>query len=489
MTFLRSGLVLALVLRLSAQAAQTVLDQAGELEVRGAFKDAAAVLQTAIEKTGANDGERRQLRFELDRLDRIRKDFPHTEDALFAALEKSVKDLTREEFNAWVRENRFDSREIDGERRFMAASVSNLFFRYPELGPRRLPPKDNTGLSRKHLEMAREIRKAAQASGQPYVLPRRFEAVMTVTLKPDAVADNAVVSAWLPIPRRYPFQNEIKFRRSAPEPKQLASDLSPIRSVFMEQPARQGLPTVFSVEYEYTAYGVRFDIDPAAVKPSDPSDPQLAPFLAEGPHVVFSPEIRALSDKVLGGEKNPCLQSKRFFDWIAANIKYSYAIEYSTIRNISEYCRERGYGDCGQEALLFITLCRLNGIPARWQSGWSTFPGSKTIHDWAEIHLAPQGWVPVDPYMGIFAMRYATGLTPDEQRELRDSYFGGLDPYRMIANSDHSQVLAPPKKSMRSDTVDFQRGELECGDRNLYFDQYTYSLDIKEVSPQPAAKP
>jgi len=129
-----------------------------------------------------------------------------------------------------------------------------------------------------------------------------------------------------------------------------------------------------------------------------------------------------------------------------------------------------------------MALCRLNGIPARWQSGWDTFPNSTTIHDWCEIYLAPYGWMPVDPYMGIYAMRYATTLKDEQRREIRDFFFGGQDWYRMAANSDHNQPLTPPKNSMRSDDVDFQRGELEWGDHNIYFDQYSYHLDWKEVS-------
>jgi len=82
---------------------------------------------------------------------------------------------------------------------------------------------------------------------------------------------------------------------------------------------------------------------------------------------------------------------------VSMGLRIEKSIEYSTIRNISEYCHSKGYGDCGQEALLFMTLCRLNGIPARWQSGWNTFPGDKSNHDWSEIYLAPYGWVPVDP--------------------------------------------------------------------------------------------
>ena len=35
--------------------------------------------------------------------------------------------------------------------------------------------------------------------------------------------------------------------------------------------------------------------------------------------------------------------------------------------------------------------------------------------------------------------------------------------------------------SMRSDDVDFQRGELEWGDHNIYFDQYSWSLKWKEL--------
>jgi hypothetical protein len=91
--------------------------------------------------------------------------------------------------------------------------------------------------------------------------------------------------------------------------------------------------------------------------------------------------------------------------------------------------------------------------------------------------------MPVDPYKGIFAMRYANALTPEQKREVRDFYFGGLDYYRMAANSDHNQPLVPAKQSMRSDDVDFQRGELEWDNHNIYFDQYSYDLTWKEVKP------
>ena len=410
-----------------------------------------------------------------------RRDFPFTADGLFNALRDSVRGLARPEFDRWVREERFDTRTIDGERRFMSSSVANLFFRYPELSPRRQPPRSTAMLARQRWETCVAIQKAARAEKQPYVLPKRFHATMLVTVQPDTVPATETIRAWLPIPRRYPFQRDFEFLSTSSPVRQIADESSPIRSLYLEQSPQKGKPAVFVAEYNYTTYGVRFDVNPEAVRSSDPNDPALKDFLREAPHVLFTPEMRALSARIIGTETNAALKAKKCFDWIADNIQYSYAIEYSTIRNISEYCRSHGYGDCGQEALLFITLCRLNGIPARWQSGWNTFPGENTIHDWAEIYLAPYGWMPVDPYMGIFAMRYADGLTPEQRRLVRDFHFGGLDQYRMAANSDHNQTLAPPKGSMRSDNVDFQRGELEAGGRNIYFDRYSYSLTLDEI--------
>ena len=458
-----------------------ILKDLNQLEAQGHFREAAAVAGRALKDSSLPAAERRQWAFESDRLERIRRDFPFTKEALFSALKDSVKDLRAEEYDQWIDQGRFDSREIDGEGRFMVSSVPNLFFRYPELNARRVSPRDTAGLERSHWETCVAIKEAAQAEKRPYVLPKRFQATMAVTAADDAAPAGETIRAWLPIPRWKPFQGDFQLLSTSSRPKHVDDEQNPIRCLYLEQPALTNKQTLFSAAYAYTTYGVWFDLKAAEIRPCDPGDPALNGFLAEGPHVIFTPEIRALSGQIVGQESNPCLKARKCYDWIAEHIQYSYAIEYSTIGNISEYCLRKGYGDCGQEALLFITLCRLNGIPARWQSGWNIFPGEKTIHDWSEIYLEPYGWVPVDPYMGVFAMRYATSLNPEQRREMRDFYFGGLDQYRMAANGDHNQTLTPPKQSVRSDDVDFQRGELEWRGHNIYFDQYSYSLTLKEM--------
>ena len=170
-----------------------LLEQVNQLEQQGQFKRAAALLDAEVRKTSSSAAERKELEFELDRLERIKKDFPYTKEALFAELKKAVKDLTAAEYEQWIKEGRFDSREIDGQRYFMCSSVSNLFFRYPELGPRRLPLKETAAFEKAVWETCLAVKKAAQEQKQPYVLPKRFHVTMTVTAKPTAAPAGEVV--------------------------------------------------------------------------------------------------------------------------------------------------------------------------------------------------------------------------------------------------------------------------------------------------------
>src|SRR5579859_1897692 len=430
-------------------AQSNITNEAVQLESRGLFKQAAQLLTGVLNGKTILPTERTALEFELDRLERIKYDYSLTRDDLFEALKHSLRGLTSKEFEKWIAAGWFDVWEIDGTVRFAAPSVSNLYFRHPELNDRRIKPLNQADRERGTLEIARAIKKAALAENSHYVLPRRFRATMAVTAQSNAVPAGDTIRAWMPIPRRYPFQDDFKLVSASCPAKSMDDETSPARSIYFEQPAVKDRPTEFKIEYEFTTRGVFFDPKPEEVKPYDSNDPVVKEFTREGPHIVFTPEIRALSEKIVGNETNPYLKAKKIYDWLADHLLYSYALEYSTLRNISDYCRAKGYGDCGQQALLFMTLCRYNGIPVRWQSGWNLFPGYTSNHDWTEVYIAPYGWMPVDPYMGNYAMRYAPTLTPAEKIEIRDFYFGGLDHYRMAANSNHNQPLNPPKQSFR----------------------------------------
>lgn len=486
---LRISFVLLLVCAAmrTCTADETALASAQRLELEGRFQAAEAILDAALAAADLDPGVRQALVFERDRLFRIRRDFSLSQAELETKILAGVKDATPEEFAQWLQEGRFDYRDIDGERCYMRSGVRNLFYRDGSLEPRRYAAADDADNQRLQLEMCRQISAAAKAERSPYVLTKHFDVRFTGTVHADAAPAGSVIKAWLPIPRQFPFQRDFRLIDSSPQPLAIAPPASPIRSAYFERTAVAGQPTRFETHFTFAHDAIRFDIDPQLVTPFDRSNAELARFIEPGPHVEFTPELLALSQQIVGDEKNPAIAARKIYDWIGKNIQYSLSIEYSTIRNLSDYCREKKYGDCGQEGMLLIALCRANGIPARWQSGWNLFPNRLNIHDWSEIYLAPYGWVPVDVCRCISANQHMTHLSPSERQEIADFYFGGLEPYRMSCNSDHSQALTPAKLAPPSDNIDFQRGEYEVGDTNLYYDKFSYDFAITEIEPPTTA--
>src|SRR5690606_26581644 len=215
-----------------------------------------------------------------------------------------------------------------------------------------------------------EVREAALASGEAAVAPRRVRVTQSLAVKPDAVPAGGTVRAWIPFPRAIPGQQEdIVLLSTSPAAHELAPESTLQRTVYMEAPPVAGQPTAFSVSYELTVYARYAAIDPERVVPAEIT-PELAPFVAERPpHVVFSDAMRLKSAQVLAGETHPWRIAQKLYAAVDA-IPWAGAREYSTITNIGEHALEQGHADCGQQTLLLITLLRMNGIPARWQSGW-----------------------------------------------------------------------------------------------------------------------
>jgi len=453
------------------------------LKKQGEFSQATQLIQKYLEeKPTLSESERKRLLWEVEWMRRVRLDYKYTREDILKQLEERVADFKPEEMDRWEREGKFDSRIIDGQMYYMYASVSNLFKRYPEIRKREVPRPERAEYEKGLWEHYQAILQAHQKTPDRLLLPQRYQVTMTVTVKPDAVPAGETIRCWIPYPRIYPHQTDVTFLSSSPEVQWVDDPLSPIRSVYLEQKAEKGQPTVFRLTYAFTTYAVYCPVDPQKIRPYDTSRPEYQTYTREQPpHVVFTPELKKLARKIVGSETNPYLQAKKVYQWISQNIRYSYALEYSTIPNISMYCYEHRYGDCGQEALLFITLCRILGIPARWQSGWSIGPKHKTIHDWAEVYFEPYGWLPVEPYMGIYITQYMETLSEEQKKALHDFYFGNLDHFRLIVNSDHNQHLYPPKMHFRSDDVDFQRGEVEWKGGNLYFDQWDYELKVERL--------
>ncbi len=442
----------------------------------GEFKAARVSIERVLTGGGLTPAERHAFEFEAERMHRIELDFSLSAQQAQDKLRAQIPDLRPEEFAAWDAAGLLEHRVIDGTTRYFNRAPSNLFRLNADARARRAKQTPfNDGPLEKAHPHHREIRDAVLASKQTSVAPRRVHVTQSITVEPDAVPAGETVRAWLPYPRALPGQQEdIRLVASDPPMHTIASESTMQRTVYVERPARAGQPTTFSITYELTIFGQYHPIDPAKVTSLQPTR-ELAPYLGERPpHIVFTDDLRNFSRKVVGAERNPYRIAEKLF-LAVDRIAWAGALEYSTLRNISDYALHAGHADCGQQTLLLMTLLRLNGIPARWQSGMIFSDGDyDNLHDWGWLYLAPYGWVPMDVTFG----RLDAG---DPQLDM--FYLGGLDAYRIAFNDDYSQPFAPPKQHFRSETVDLQRGEVEWRGGNLYFDKWDYAFKAQVLSP------
>src|SRR5690349_3695887 len=442
----------------------------------GHFEAARAAIAQALAQPGLAPEAREALEFQRERMHRILLDFTLTADAAKARIRKQIPDLTDAEFARWDNAGLIEHMVIDGRTLYFNRAPSNLFLLSAEARERRgAPPTSppngpNETLNDHHRAALRE----ALQSGKSGVLPMRVRVTQTLTVDAGAVPAGETVKAWIPYPRAIPGQQEdIRFVASQPAGARVAPVDTLQRTAYLEAPAKAGQPTVFKLTYELTLRAQYHPIDPAKVVPATIT-PELKPFVEERPpHIVFTDDMRAFSRKVVGDEKNPYRIAQKLFAAVD-KIPWAGAREYSTISNISDYALHAGHADCGQQTLLLMTLLRLNGIPARWQSGMvfaADGGGYSNIHDWGFLYLAPYGWVPMDVTTG--RLHPAAGDDP----ALEWFYLGGLDNWRIAFNADYGRRFEPPKHHFRSDDVDSQRGEAEWDGGNVYFDQLDYDFD------------
>ncbi|HZX81687.1 MAG TPA: transglutaminase-like domain-containing protein [Lysobacter sp.] len=449
----------------------------------GRFEAAHARIDEALRNPGLAPSLRSGLEFQRERMRRIRLDFPMDEAQAKQRLRERIPDLRDDEFQRWKAGGRLEHMVIDGVPYYFARSVSNLFLLDAEAAARRAPPIRPPAVgpmeraNAYHVEAVRE----ARATGRTSVAPRRVRVTQSLIVEPDAVPAGEVLTAWIPYPRAIPGQQErLRFIGSQPASQRIAPESALQRTVQLEQRAKAGEPTRFSISYELTVYGQVNTIDPARVLPLDAATiarDGLAAHLGErAPHIVYTDAMRAFSKQVVGEETNPARIARKLFDAVD-RIPWAGAREYSTLANISDYALHAGHADCGQQTLLLMTLLRLNGIPARWQSGMVFSNGDyDNLHDWGWMYLAPYGWVPMDVTTGRLDGATEPGV--------EGFYFGGLDAYRIAFNDDYGQAFAPPKQHFRSDTVDSQRGEVEWRGGNLYYDRWDYAFEA-HVLPEP----
>ena len=413
-----------------------------KLKYAGRYAEASEAISIWLERD-LPDMLRRRLILEQERLRRLPLDYPYDRSAALQRLQKTFPMVDEPCFDRLEKEGKIDYLIIDGVKRYhvrFAATMEKDSLIRKAFG---LPVKtDNDFLD----PMIRTLQERGSLSV-------RMGMKSSVELNPKTFVPGTY-RAWLPFPVPCAQQSDIVLESG--NPQSISPDSAPACTAYFEQELKA--PSRFDVAYSYTST-IHYADPLHAQAPEHELYPAEKPVcdadLAEDHiHVRFTPYLCSLAQDITKDAVTDAEKAWKIYEFITTRIHYSFVRDYLLLDDIGEYCALNLRGDCGLQAILFITLCRICSIPARWQSGLEYSGDSVGSHDWAQFYLPGWGWLFADCSYGGSAFRAGSTLR-------HAFYFGNIDPARMAANRLFMAELTPNMVTIRRDPCDNQTGEME----------------------------
>ena len=188
---------------------------------------------------------------------------------------------------------------------------------------------------------------------------------------------------------------------------------------------------------------------PATEAPYDPRDYAL--YLAPTSLGPLDGQVKELAAKITAGKTGILAKARAIYDWTVDNTFRDPDTRGCGLGDVTALLRRPG-GKCADISSIYVTLARAAGVPSREilgiRSGKTAVQDVSTWqHCWAEFYLPGYGWVPVDPADVRKAM-LVQKLQLDDPKvaELRDYYWGRVDPYRIRLSEGRDLQLNPPQQ-------------------------------------------
>lgn len=456
----------------------TLPEDVARLIAYGDFDRAVKVIDHRLEKN-IPEIMKERLRIEKEILAQLPSGYPYSREEALEQLKATFRDFTEEEFETFLLDGAFEWIYVNGEMHLKDDFIANLIKTREELAER---IQDKTLIESKW-ENFRMLDTAVEKMKEHGKMKCRFRIRNTITIHPDKEQPGKWIQVQMPLPLKYSQVTDFKLIASEPEGAKVAPAQCGQRTICFEgvYPAGQK----FVVEYEFETMMRYWDSKKAMADLDRPESartyrntfkpcrnydygvqgmaslPTKADLSEQLPHIAFTPYLKAMAAEAVGGETDPLKKAKRIYDYITTKVMYSFVRGYFQIPQHVNYIATGMKGDCGLQALLFITLCRIAGIPARWQSGLYTNPLTIGNHDWALFYLEEYGWLYADCSFGGAAYRAG-------DLERWAFYFGNLEPYRLPAACRYQADFCFAKQYLRSDPYDNQNGEVEYEDAGLF---------------------
>ncbi len=161
--------------------------------------------------------------------------------------------------------------------------------------------------------------------------------------------------------------------------------------------------------------------------------------------------VKALADEITSGKKGILAKARAIYDWTVDNSFRDPKTRGCGLGDVPTLLGRPG-GKCADISSLYVAIARSAGVPTREILGLRLAKEDGTDitgwqHCWAEFYLPGTGWVAVDPADVRKAMLTQNlALNDPKVAELREYYFGTIDPYRIRLSEGRDLQLNPPQQ-------------------------------------------
>lgn len=390
----------------------------------------------------------------------VKHEYTLSRNDVFEKLKKKIPDVSVEDLDKWDKEYSLEYYNIEGEKKYYYNCVYDLFLLNKEAAIRAGENHQNSyDYSKYPLETINRIKNESEYSKKIYVGFSYFQNL-------DVIPQGGKLRAWIPYVRENKFQQDIKILNSNINDFNLPEKSNLTSMIYFEHQVNTGYNSntewdqifttpkyhwMYSIKkpefvtdstfliqfvYQYSSKAFYKEIIRDSIRDYNTYQDTYRIYTKETLDNQHTAYLIQLAQKIIRNEENPYIRAKLIYQWICENIVWT--DPKPVIGDLAEYTAKYKRGDCNAKSELFISLCRISGIPARSQGGWLIRPnGRHAQHTWAQMYFEPYGWLPVD-------VTFGRGLINNDDERLKYFHFGNCTPYRLVIYDDDSQIL--PKK-------------------------------------------
>jgi hypothetical protein len=459
--FMRKILALSVIVLGLIVSCNNETENLDRLIQNGEFSKAIKIIDLKLQnKAKLTATEIRRLQKSLNDIQAVKREYTLSYDTVYNELKTRIPDLSEGDINKWESDQSLEYYLIDGGKKYYNNCIFDLFRVNKQAAQRaKIQENKDSDASKYPLETITSFENDSILSKHINIAFSFFEDI-------GSMPDQSFLKAWIPYVRENKFQSNIRIAHSSIDSIELPKSDNPTSMIYFEKvvdkkknsntewenyftkpsqgwikpmknPASINDSTfICQFIYEYESKGYYKTVNPNNIQPYNTLDQDYQKYTEETESNLFTPYLKNLSKEIVGKETNDYLKAKNIYEWVCKNVIWT--DPKPVLGDDAEYTAKYKRGDCGSKSNLFISLCRINKIPARPQGGWRVQPdGDHAQHSWAQVYFEPYGWMPVDATVGAHLINH-------QDERVRYFYFGNCTPYHLIIYDDEPELL--PKK-------------------------------------------